>query len=193
MQPLDILATSVAYVITADGKTTVEEKAKLITMLGKHVANSDLTQADLQTLTQSAFTNTQKIPVEKFLSVVTGSLSAGQKAVLLLNLYDVAAVDGSISMGEKEIVEAFDKALKIDEDTMKTARNIIAYKNDTSVFTNPVHPKKRSVAQFLFLGGPGYHPAGSTSPACGYLIRNAASDPGGLNSIRSRSSFRSQS
>jgi uncharacterized tellurite resistance protein B-like protein len=128
---LDILATSVAYVIAADGKTTVEEKAKLITMLGKHVANNDLTQADLQTLTQSAFTNTQKIPVEKFLSVVTGSLSAGQKAVLLLNLYDVAAVDGSISMGEREVVEAFEKALKIDEDTMKTARNIIAYKNDT--------------------------------------------------------------
>jgi uncharacterized tellurite resistance protein B-like protein len=150
MQPLDILATSVAYVIAADGKTTVEEKAKLITMLGKHVANNDLTQADLQTLTQSAFTNTQKIPVEKFLSVVTGSLSAGQKAVLLLNLYDVAAVDGSISMGEREVVEAFEKALKIDEDTMKTARNIIAYKNDTSVFTNPVHPKNNPSHNFCF-------------------------------------------
>lgn len=149
MQPLDILATAVAYVITADGKTTIEEKAKLVTMLGKHVANNDLSQADLQSMTQSAFSNVQKIPVEKFLTV-TASLSSGQKAVLLLNLYDVAAVDGSISMGEKVVVEAFEEALKIDENSMKTARNIIAYKNDTSVFTNPVHPKNDPSHNFYF-------------------------------------------
>lgn len=150
MQPLDILATSVAYIITADGKTTVEEKAKLITMLGKHVANNDMTQAELQKMTQSAFSNAEKIPVEKFMTVVAGSLSAGQKAVLLLNLYDVAAVDGSISMGEKQIVEAFEGALKIDENSMKIAREIIAYKNDTGVFFNPVHPKNDPSHNFYF-------------------------------------------
>ena len=150
MQPMDILATSVAYVIAADGKTTVEEKAKLITMLGKHVANGDMTQAELQTLTQGAFTNAGKIPIEKYLTVVAGSLSSGQKAVLLLNLYDVAAVDGSISMGEKRIVEAFENALKIDENSMNTARDIIAYKNDTGVFVNPVHPKNDPSHNFYF-------------------------------------------
>jgi len=150
MQPMDILATAVAYVVSADGKTTVEEKAKLITMLGKHVANGDLSQADLQALTQGAFANATKIPIEKFMTVVVGSLSSGQKAVLLLNLYDVAAVDGSISMGEKRIIEVFEGALKIDENSMKTARDIIAYKNDTGVFVNPVHPKNDPSHNFCF-------------------------------------------
>jgi len=150
MQPLDILATAVAFVVSADGKKTVEEKAKLITMLGKHVANSDLTQAELQTLTQGALANAAKIPIEKFMTVVVGSLSAGQKAVLLLNLYDVAVVDGSISMGEKRLIELFENALKIDENSMKLARDIIAYKNDTSVFVNPVHPKNDPSHNFCF-------------------------------------------
>lgn len=149
MQPLDILATAIAYVIAADGKATVEEKAVLVSMLGKHVSNGDLSQGDLQNMTQSAFGNVEKIPVEKFLTVVSGSLSQGQKAVLLLNLYDVAAVDGTIALGERKVIEAFEQALGIDDDTMIKARGIIAYKNDTAVFTNPMHPKNEKTHNFF--------------------------------------------
>jgi uncharacterized tellurite resistance protein B-like protein len=148
MQPLDILATAIAYVIAADGQTTVEEKATLVSMLGKHVSNGDLTRGELQNMTQSAFNNAEKIPVEKFLTVVSGNLSQGQKAVLLLNLYDVAAVDGSIALGEKRVLEAFEEALEIDENTMIKARDIIAYKNDTAVFTNAMHPKNEKTHNF---------------------------------------------
>lgn len=148
MQPLDILATAIAYVVAADGQTTVEEKAQLVSMLGKHVSIGDISQGDLQRMTQSAFSNAQKIPLEKFLTVVGGSLSQGQKAVLLLNLYDVAAVDGSIALGEQKVIEAFEQALHIDEDSMTKARNIIAYKNDTAVFTNPAHPKNEKTHNF---------------------------------------------
>ncbi|MGJ3259831.1 MAG: TerB family tellurite resistance protein [Rhodospirillales bacterium] len=148
MQPLDILATAIAYVIAADGQTTVEEKATLVSMLGKHVSNGDLTRDELQNMTQSAFNNAEKIPVEKFLTVVSGNLSQGQKAVLLLNLYDVAAVDGSIALGEKRVLQAFEEALEIDENTMIKARDIIAYKNDTAVFTNATHPKNEKTHNF---------------------------------------------
>ncbi|MBO6518854.1 MAG: TerB family tellurite resistance protein [Rhodospirillales bacterium] len=148
MQPLDILATAIAYVIAADGQTTVEEKAKLISMLGKHVSNGDLTQDELQKMTQSAFNNAEKIPVDKFLTVVGGNLSQGQKAVLLLNMYDVAAVDGSIALGEKRIIEAFEEALEIDQASMFKARDMIAYKNDTAVFTNTLHPKNDPTHNF---------------------------------------------
>ncbi|MBI5163191.1 MAG: TerB family tellurite resistance protein [Magnetospirillum sp.] len=140
MTPLEILATALAYVIVVDGKTQVEEKAKLVTLLGKHVSKGEMAQGQVQAMTQAAFATVQHLPLARFLSTHVAGLSAAQKAALLLNLYDVVAVDGVLVEGERWAVEEFERVVDLDDTTRRLARKVLLFKNDTSLFTNPLHP-----------------------------------------------------
>ena len=140
MKLLEILVTALAYATVADGKIKVEQKSHLLSLMGKHVnLHKDLTEDQLSTLSRKAFDFARTAPLEKFIKTVTAELSSGQQAVLLMNLYDTVAADGTMADGEMDVIEKFERRLNIDLSTMKIARKVIFYKNDTTVFTNPLH------------------------------------------------------
>ena len=140
MESLEILVTALAYAIVADGKIKVEQKSSLLSLMGKHVhLHKDLTEDQLAALSRKAFEFARTTPLEKFIKTVTSELSGGQQAVLLINLYDTVSADGTMADGEMDVIEKFERRLNIDLSTMKIARKVIFNKNDTTVFTNPLH------------------------------------------------------
>ncbi|CAA7624003.1 TerB family tellurite resistance protein [Magnetospirillum sp. UT-4] len=144
MKHLEILATALAYACVIDGKVSVEEKAKLAAILGKHVARNELSQTDLQETIQAAFATARGTHLDKFLPEVLGRFSTGQQASLLLNLYDIVLADGTLAEGERWLLDKFENALAFDRATLRAARKVVMCKNDTSVFTNPTHPANES-------------------------------------------------
>lgn len=137
---LIILARALAYVIDADNRTTFEEKAKLVTVLGKHVARGDLSGHQLRGLTDDAFNQAQMVPVDRFLDKVTPQLTPGQKLSLIINLYDAMLVDGQVAAGERKVLDKFVGAFNINRGTIRALREVIMLKNDTGLFADPRHP-----------------------------------------------------
>lgn len=138
--PLYILATCIAYLIDADTQTTFEEKAKLITLFGKHVSRSELTNEELHGVMDEAFKFAERIEVDRFIRDVEPKLTPGQKVSIVINLYDAMLVDGQVASGERAILNKFVGAFDISRDTMRSIREVMMLKNDTAVFTDDNHP-----------------------------------------------------
>ena len=139
--PLFLLATSMAYLIEADTRTTYEEKAQLTAALGKHVSSGEITQAELHAIVSDAFDYALQKKVDSFLVDLSTTLTPGQKVAVIINMYDAMLVDGSVAVGEKKIMQKFVNSFEISRDTMKVIREIIMIKNDTTIFTDPAHPQ----------------------------------------------------
>jgi hypothetical protein len=137
---LMVLARSLAYVIDADSRTTFEEKAKVITVLGKHVARGEISKYELQGLTDDAFNHAGVVSVDHFLDEITPDLTPAQKISLVINLYDAMLVDGQVATGERSIVDKFIAAFEIGRNTIRALREVIILKNDTGVFADARHP-----------------------------------------------------
>ena len=137
---LVLLARALAYVINADSRTTFEEKAKIITVLGKHVARGDITAGQLQAIADDAFVHSETVPVERFLADVTATLTPAQKASMVINLYDAMLVDGQVASGERTVVDKFISSFEMDRQTMRALREVIMLKNDTGLFADARHP-----------------------------------------------------
>jgi len=138
--PLAILAHALAYVIEADNRTTFEEKAKMITVLGKHVARGEMSQKELHQMANDAFERAHQVSVEKFLDNVIDKLTPAQKTSIVINLYDAMLVDGQVVAGERKILEQFIGAFEMDRGTMRAIREVAMLKNDTGLFIDPNHP-----------------------------------------------------
>ena len=138
--PLYILAACIAYLVDADARTTFEEKAKLITIFGKHVSRKELTQEELHGVMAEAFEFASRIDIEKFIAKIEPELSPGQKASIVINLYDAMLVDGQVAAGERGVLNKFVGAFDLSRDTMRSIREIMMLKNDTAVFTDSTHP-----------------------------------------------------
>lgn len=144
MTPLQVLATSMAYMIRADHRITVEERAKLVTLMGKHITLGHITDTEIQSLTQDALDRVMTVPIDEFLEEVTGKLSRAQRQAIVINLYDTMLVDGRVVDGEVKILERFERAFGLEYETMRAVRDVVMLKNDTTLFTNPVHPRNES-------------------------------------------------
>ncbi len=138
--PLYILATCIAYLVDADTRTTFEEKAKLITVFGKHVSRNELSQDELHGVMTDAFDFVGKIEIDRFINQIEPQLSTGQKASIIINLYDAMLVDGQVAAGERNVLNKFVGAFNLSRDTMRSIREIMMLKNDTAVFTDKNHP-----------------------------------------------------
>lgn len=138
--PLYILATSVAYLVDADTRTTFEEKAKLITIFGKHVSRNELTQDELHGVMSDAFQFAGRIDIDRFIARIEPDLTPGQKASIIINLYDAMLVDGQVAAGERAVLNKFVAAFDLSRNTMRSIREVIMLKNDTAVFTDKGHP-----------------------------------------------------
>lgn len=138
--PLFTLATCMAYLIKADGITTTEEKAKLITSLRKHVSWGDITAEELQTIVSDAFGIAGRVGLDVFLHDAAPTLSTGQRLAIFVNLYDAMLVDGHMAAGETTVLGKFAGAFGISHDTLHAIRTLFMLMNDTAIFTDRTHP-----------------------------------------------------
>jgi len=138
--PLAILACALTYVIEADNRTTFEEKAKMITVLGKHVGRGEITEEALHQLAADAYDFSLTMEVEKFIDHITPILTPAQKASIVINLYDAMLVDGLVAAGERRVMDRFIASFDFDRGTVRAIREVLMVKNDTGLFTAPDHP-----------------------------------------------------
>ena len=140
MTPIRALATAMAYMIVADGITKPEERARVITLLGKHVSLGHIGQGDLQKLSMDAFAYAARHDFDRFLIEIEPVLTSGQALATLLNIYDAMLVDGNIAQGEKDVVARFAKFFGINPEFIRGIREVLLLKNDTNLFYDDGHP-----------------------------------------------------
>ncbi len=140
MNPLEILVTSMAFLMGSDGELAAEEKAKLLGLLNKHVNLGEMTEAELQTLVRDAFNVSRGMALETFMYGEAAKLSRGQRLSIFANLYDIALADGEMRAGEAAMLEKFRGALDIGNSDMRAIKEVMLLKNDTRMFTEPKHP-----------------------------------------------------
>lgn len=138
--PLLFLATALAYVIHADSTSAVEEKAKFLSLFGKHVSRGEISNDYLQALTAEAFQRARDMELDTFLRDARTNLTYAQKLSVVINLYDVLLADGRVATGETTIFNRFIGAFDIDATTLRALREVLLVKNDTTLFTNRNHP-----------------------------------------------------
>lgn len=140
MQPIDILATAMAYVSLADGNIGREEKAHLYLTIGKLVGITQMTEEQMKEVVQKAFKYAQTQDYEAFLDIAFDALTAGQANSVLLNMYDLMLCDGSIAAGEKKMIDRWRARFDVDPQIMTAFRQLLIVKNDTRMFMQSEHP-----------------------------------------------------
>ena len=140
MTPLFALAVSAAYAIQADFRTTIQEKAKLVTIFGKLVEKGEFSKSQLERMTRDSFSHAAATDLSDFLDEAVRMLSHSQRLSILINLYDIILVDGVVKEGERKVFQKFQNAFEINEKTARKIRDFLMLKHDTTLFTNPSHP-----------------------------------------------------
>jgi len=138
--PLAILACALTYVIEADNRTTFEEKAKMLTVLGKHVGRGEMTETALHQLAADAYEFSLTMEVEHFIDATIETLTPAQKMSIIINLYDAMLVDGMVAAGERRVMDRFISRFEVDRNTIRALREVLMLKNDTGLFKAPDHP-----------------------------------------------------
>ncbi len=151
LSPLQALAIATAYVVMADKKALPEERASLVSLLGKHVSRRELSSTQIQRLTADAFAYVARYNFEKFLLSIEASLTPAQIISILSNMYETMIVDGNVVSREKELVEEFFRFFDIDRRIVNTIREILMVKNDTTLFLRIDHPNNSRDFKFGFL------------------------------------------
>ncbi|MBT5299894.1 MAG: TerB family tellurite resistance protein [Rhodospirillaceae bacterium] len=140
MTPLEVLVTSMAYLMGGDGDISAEERAKLLGVIQKHVNMKEMQPAHLKTLVTSAFAYAEVINLDIFLAEVTPEMSPGQRLSIYANLYDVSLADGVLLSGENNMLERFQGMFELDSNQVTAIKEVLRLKNDTTMFTNLGHP-----------------------------------------------------
>lgn len=151
LSALQAFTVAQAYVILADNKTLPEERAELVTLLGKHVSRHELTPTQIQHLTADAFAYVAKYDFERFLVSIEATLTPAQVICIFCNMYETMIIDGQMIAREKELIEQFYRFFNMDRRVVNTAREILFIKNDTSMFLRADHPNNSRDFRLGFL------------------------------------------
>ena len=145
MTPHFAFATSLIYMIGADGKVEHEEVGQLLSVLGGEESGGTIgVGANNQQLLDRAFKYYQKHPdINHFLTEAAPLLTDAQKMCMLTNLLDSSLSDGNAAPQEQELFNKFLQAFDIPEERFKPFFDVIALKNDRSVFTQTDHPNNQ--------------------------------------------------
>jgi len=119
---------SLIYMIGADGVVEDEEVAQLIGAIAQFPDRNDIFNAALK--------YTRKNSPTQFLSEVKDLLSDTQKMTILVNLADSLTSDGDADPSEQRLFEQFLHAWDISEERFRPFFEVIAMKNDRTVFIN---------------------------------------------------------
>ncbi|MEZ5671414.1 MAG: TerB family tellurite resistance protein [Thiotrichaceae bacterium] len=145
MTPHLAFAISLVYMIGIDGKVENEEVGQLLAVLGGESSGGVIgVGANNRQLLDNAFKYTQRNSPDTFLSEVSAMLTDAQKMCILTNLIDSSLSDGEPAPEEQRLFNKFLEAFGISEARFRPFFEVIALKNDRSVFTNQNHPKNQT-------------------------------------------------
>ncbi len=119
---------SLIYMIGADGVVEDEEITQLIGAIAQFPDRDEIFNA--------AVKYTRRTPANQFLSEANGLLSDAQKMTILVNLADSLTSDGDADPSEQRLFEQFLQAWNISEERFRPFFEVIAVKNDRTVFIN---------------------------------------------------------
>lgn len=145
MTPHLAFATSLIYMMSADGEMDNEEIGHLLSVLGGQDQGGGVigVGAQNQKLLDSAVKYRRNHSLEAFLQEAAPLLSDAQRMCILLNLIDSSLADGQPEPQEQELFGKFMTAFQITEDRFRPFFEVMLLKNDRSVFTAESHPKNQ--------------------------------------------------
>jgi hypothetical protein len=141
MRPIDALAISLAYIVDADEDRRPEEKAMLLSLLGKHLSTGEFKPADLENLSRNAFAFAAKTDLDKFLAEAANIMTRMQMISTYINVFEAMIIDGQVTQAENAILSKFETAFNLDRDTIESVREVMYVKNHTTMFLRPEHPR----------------------------------------------------
>ncbi|EIJ43480.1 tellurite resistance protein [Beggiatoa alba B18LD] len=142
MTPHLAFATALLYMISADGEIDNEEVGQLLAVLGGENSGGSIgVGANSRQLLESAQRYMRSHSIDDFLAEATPLLSDAQKMCILTNLIDSSLSDGQAEPQEQALFGKILQAFGISEARFTPFFEVIALKNDRSVFTNQSHPK----------------------------------------------------
>lgn len=146
MTPHMALATSLLYMMSADGEMDHEEIGHLLSVLGgeRSADGSIGVGAQNQALLDSALKYRRKHSIDDFLKEATPLLSDAQRMCILVNLIDSSLADGQPEAEEQALFGKFMQAFGVSESRFTPFFEVIMLKNDRSVFTKQDHPKNNA-------------------------------------------------
>ncbi|MCU0492880.1 MAG: TerB family tellurite resistance protein [Chloroflexaceae bacterium] len=141
MTPHLAFATSLIYMMGADGEMDNEEVGQLLSVLGGENQGGTIgVGAQNRALLDKAIKIARSTPLERFLADATPVLTDAQKMCIMMNLLDSSFADGTPEPEEQVLFNKFLQAFGIAEDRFRPFFEVIMLKNDRSVFINQSHP-----------------------------------------------------
>ncbi|ALG67593.1 TerB family tellurite resistance protein [Beggiatoa leptomitoformis] len=142
MTPHLAFAIALIYMMYADGEVDNEEVGQLLSVLGGKKKNNVIGVGENgRQLLESAKRYVKSHTMQQFIADTASLLSDAQKMCILVNLIDVSFADGEPESEEQTLFGKLLHAFGISETRFTPFFEVIALKNDRSVFTNPAHPK----------------------------------------------------
>jgi len=142
-RPLDYLLTGLAYAVMADKTAQAAERAKLLSVLQKHVDRNEVPEGWLKTAVPAALKSVAERPPQDFLDRAYRRLMPAQRLALALNMLDAVMIDGSTSVEEHQLMQKVRKTFEIDEETWLAIVEMLRIKNETALFLDDRHPSNR--------------------------------------------------
>ena len=144
MTPHLAFATSLVYVMGADGEMDPEGVGHLLSVLGGASQGGGIgVGANNRALLDQAIRIARTKPLHAFLEEATPVLTDAQRMCILTNLVDSALADGQPEREEQEMIAAVQRAFGISDERFRPYFEVIAFKNDRSVFVDQSHPYNR--------------------------------------------------
>jgi uncharacterized tellurite resistance protein B-like protein len=145
MTPHFAFATSLLYMMKSDGEMDHEEIGHLLAVLGGEENNGVIgVGANNRQLLDRAMKYVRSNPVDRFLQEAAPILTDAQKMCILINLIDSSLADGEPEHQEQQLFAKFLAAFNVSEARFTPFFEVIALKNDRSVFINQNHPKNQA-------------------------------------------------
>lgn len=145
MTPHFAFATSLIYMMGADGEMDQEEIGQLLAVIGgKKQGDTIYVGGNNEEMFRRAIKYVQKNSLDQFLAEAAPILTDAQKMCILVNLIDSSLADGEAEREEQEFFGKFLNAFNISEERFKPFFEVIVLKNDRSVFMNQNHPKNQA-------------------------------------------------
>lgn len=144
MNPHFAFATSLLYMMGADGEYDNEELGQLLSVIGgKNKGGTVYIGGNNDDLMDKAIKYVRQNSLDQFLKEAAPILTDAQKMCILVNLIDSSLADGEAEREEQEFFGKFLNAFGISEERFKPFFEVIVLKNDRSVFLNPNHAKNQ--------------------------------------------------
>lgn len=144
MTPHLVFATSLVYVMGADGEMDPEEVGHLLAVLGGSNQGGTIgVGGNNRALLDQAIRIVRTKPLEQFLGEATPILTDAQRMCILANLVDSALADGQPEPEEQELIAKVQRAFGISDERFRPYFEVIVFKNDRSLFVDRDHPYNR--------------------------------------------------